>query len=89
MKQGKVVDAFRRLHPTARGAYTYWSMRTNAVCLWLGLMVRVQLAYGFWSRDRDKVRFTYFSRVVEACAIRQKSATGVHVSVREKISELY
>lgn len=31
MKQGKVVDAFRRLHPTARGAYTYWSMRTNAV----------------------------------------------------------
>ena len=31
MKEGGVADAFRRLHPDARGAYTYWSMRTNAV----------------------------------------------------------
>lgn len=31
MKGGKVVDAFRRLHPDAKGAYTYWSVRTNAV----------------------------------------------------------
>ena len=31
MKEGGVADAFRRLHPDVRGAYTYWSMRTNAV----------------------------------------------------------
>ncbi|CAN0588307.1 unnamed protein product, partial [Laminaria digitata] len=31
MKEGVVADAFRRLHPDAKGAYTYWSMRTNAV----------------------------------------------------------
>lgn len=31
MKEGKVVDAFRRLHPDAKAAYTYWSVRTNAV----------------------------------------------------------
>ncbi|CAN0362456.1 unnamed protein product, partial [Ectocarpus sp. 13 AM-2016] len=28
---GKVSDAFRRLHPDAEGAYTYWSVRTGAV----------------------------------------------------------
>eukprot|EP00752_Nemacystus_decipiens_P006512 g5864.t1 len=30
MQNGKVSDAFRRLHPEADGAYTYWSVRTNA-----------------------------------------------------------
>ncbi|CAN0317972.1 unnamed protein product, partial [Hapterophycus canaliculatus] len=31
LKSGKVADAFRRLYPEAEGAYTYWSVRTNAV----------------------------------------------------------
>ena len=31
LKEGKMVDAFRRLHPDAKGAYTYWSVRTGAV----------------------------------------------------------
>lgn len=37
MEEGVVADAFRRLHPDARGAYTYWSMRTNAVRLHMHL----------------------------------------------------
>lgn len=28
---GKVADAFRWFHPDASGAYTFWSVRTNAV----------------------------------------------------------
>ncbi|CAN0512786.1 unnamed protein product, partial [Scytosiphon promiscuus] len=31
LESGKVADAFRRLYPEAEGAYTYWSVRTNAV----------------------------------------------------------
>lgn len=31
MRNGKVSDAFRRLHPQADGAYTYWSVRANNV----------------------------------------------------------
>lgn len=31
MAEGRVADAFRRFHPRARGAYTYWSVRANAV----------------------------------------------------------
>ncbi|CAM9841926.1 unnamed protein product [Ectocarpus sp. 12 AP-2014] len=30
VNRGKVSDAFRRLHPDAEGAYTYWSVRTGA-----------------------------------------------------------
>lgn len=31
MRNGEVSDAFRRLHPEADGAYTYWSVRANGV----------------------------------------------------------
>lgn len=31
MRNGKLSDAFRRLHPQADGTYTYWSVRANNV----------------------------------------------------------
>lgn len=31
LEGGKVADAFRWFHPDARGAYTFWSVRANAV----------------------------------------------------------